>query len=200
MRMRWVGLLAGLMLFGAGNVYGQVAWDSPMLAPPGASGGLGLFLMDPAHGELGVLGTWRSGGGPQNLGLRLGLAEDWHDDLTIFGGVDVLGRITRSNSDFPLDIDWVLGAGASIGDFVWLSFPIGLSIGHTFVGDGARFTPYATPRVILDAFLGDDHFGDDLDLDAAVDLGLDLQFRQGWAIRFGATLGDREALAIGVVF
>jgi len=190
----------GLVLLGAGSAHAQVVWDSPMMMPPNAQRGLGLFLTDPASGNLGVLGTWRSGGAPNNLGFRIGLAEDRRDDVTIFGGIDIAGRLTRASSDFPLDIDWVFGAGASIGDFFWLAFPVGISVGHTFTGDGVRFTPYATPRVILDARFGDRWRGDKLDLDVAVDLGLDLQFQPGWAIRFGGTLGDREAVAIGVVF
>ncbi len=201
MRKRLAGLVLGMMLLGAGSAYGQVSWETPLLVPPGAQGGLGLFLMDATPGDLGVLGTWRSGAGPQNLGLRLGLAEDLSNDLTIFGGVDVLGRLTRANSEFPLDIDWVLGAGASIGDFVWLAFPLGLTAGHTFQGDGASFTPFVAPRVILDAFLGD-HVGDDLDLDVAVDLGLDLRFHSNLTIRFAATIANdrKDGLAIGVVF
>ena len=40
--------------------------------------------------------------------------------------------------------------------------------------------------------------GDSVDLSGVVDLGLDLVLSSGWLIRFGATIGDRDALAIGV--
>lgn len=193
MRNRVLGILAGLFFFGASGAMAQVVWDSPLLVPPRVSGGVGIFLIDPAGGDLGVMGTWRSG----NLGLRVGLAEDVRDDLSIFGGVDFTGLITRASNDFPLDVAWVAGAGIGIGDDALLSFPLGISLGRGFDADGARFTPYATPRVVLDAFFGDDS---DLDLDLAVDFGLDIAFQPGWMIRFGATIGDRDALAIGVVF
>ncbi len=200
MRSRVIGLWFALMLVGAGSAFGQVAWDSPMLMVPRGQPGLGLFLIEAAGGDLGVMGTWRSSRNPQTLGFRVGLAEDDFDsDLAIFGGVDIAGTLTRESRDFPLDVDWVLGAGASIGDDFLLSVPAGLSVGHTFTGDGARFVPYVTPRIVLDAFFGDNR-NDDLELDAAVDLGLELAFQRNWAIRFGATLGDRDALAIGIVF
>jgi hypothetical protein len=40
--------------------------------------------------------------------------------------------------------------------------------------------------------------GDDVDLNGAVDLGMDLVLSSGWMIRFGASLGDRESLAFGI--
>jgi hypothetical protein len=48
--------------------------------------------------------------------------------------------------------------------------------------------------MVLDVMSGP---GDDMDLDGAVDLGLDLAFSQGWTFRFGAALGGREALGVG---
>ncbi len=195
MRLRVFGLACALTLAGAGSAAAQVAWDSPMLMVPRGHPGLGLFLMETHGGDIGFMGTWRQSS--QGAGFRVGLAEDHFDDLALFAGVDINGRLTRASRDFPLDIDWVLGAGLSIGDDFLLSFPAGITIGRTLEADGVRFVPYATPRVVLDAFFGDGH--DDLDLDVAVDLGLELGFARTWAIRFGATLG-RDALAIGIVF
>jgi hypothetical protein len=56
---------------------------------------------------------------------------------------------------------------------------------------------------VFDAFFDDDDEeadGDNTNLDLAVDLGLDLRFSPNFTVRFGATLGDREAVAIGLVF
>ncbi|HEX2166117.1 MAG TPA: hypothetical protein VHG09_02655, partial [Longimicrobiales bacterium] len=136
---------------------------------------------------------------------RVGLAEGSGDeDLSVFGGVDFMGPINTASSDFPIDIDWVAGAGAGIGDGVRLSAPLGLTLGTSFQGEDARFIPYVTPRVVLDALFGGDN-DDDLDLGIAVDLGLDLRLMRGGplagkSIRFGASIGDREALAVGIVF
>jgi hypothetical protein len=180
----------------------QVAWDSPMLMPPGVGDGFGLYLADVEGGGLGVIGTWRSPG--WNFGVRGGLAESRGDNLGVFAGFDVNGALTRSNNDFPLDVDWLFGAGLGVADGVRLSAPVGLSVGHTFNADDVTFTPFATPRVVLDAFLDDDDDevddDDDLDLELAVDLGLDLRFTRDFLVRFSGTLGDRNGVAIGLVF
>jgi hypothetical protein len=33
-----------------------------------------------------------------------------------------------------------------------------------------------------------------------VDLGFDVAFQPGWMIRFGAGLGDRGGIAVGIIF
>jgi hypothetical protein len=194
-----LALTLGALLATAGQASAQVAWDAPFLMPPKQEAGFGLYLTDPDPGNLGFVGTWRSGSGAPALGFRLGFANDWRDKLTVLGGVDVSGALTRSTSEFPLDIDWIFGAGMGIGRFARISFPLGISAGHTFVGDGVRFTPYLTPRIALDARMGgglDSH----VDMSFAMDLGLDIAFRPTWRIRFGGTIGDREAVALGIVF
>lgn len=185
-------------------VSAQAAWDSPLLLPPRPQPGLGIFLADMEGSGLGVIGTWRSA--TWNYGLRFGLAEgSGTEDVSVFGGVDYMGPINTASNDFPLDIDWVLGAGAGIGDGVRLSVPAGLTFGFSLQGEDARFIPYATPRVIMDATFGRDNEESDLDLGIAVDLGLDLRLLRGGplagkSIRFGASVGDRDALAVGIVF
>lgn len=207
MRKRVLALAMGLVLFGAAKASAQVVWDAPFLVPPQAQRGMGIYLMDASwNGGMGVVGTWRSGARPQNLGLRIGLAEDWSGDMSGFGGVDLTGHLNRASSDFPLDVDWVFGAGVGIGRFAIMSIPVGLSVGHTFKGDGVSFTPFFTPRLALDAYFGDRvrywPNRDRLDLNLAADLGLDLAFQPTWKIRFGASFGSwrRDALAIGLVF
>ena len=54
---------------------------------------------------------------------------------------------------------------------------------------------------ILDApLVGAGQGIDDLDLELAVDLGLDLRLTSQFLIRFGGTVGDRDGVAIGLVF
>jgi hypothetical protein len=192
----FVGVVAALLVPSASEA--QPAWDSPMLMPPAVGDGFGIFLVDVEGGSLGAMVTWRA---PSwNFGVRGGLAERG-DEVGIFAGFDVNGILTRSTADFPLDMDWVFGAGLGIEDGVRISAPLGLSVGHVFTGDGVTFLPYVTPRVVLDAFLGDENDGeDDLDLELAVDLGLDLRFTPQFLIRFGGTIGDRDGVAIGLVF
>lgn len=195
-------VLAAAML--PAGAQGQVAWDAPMMMPPRAPEGLGIYLGDMHGGGLGVIGGWRST--VWNYGLRFGLAEGpAGTDLSVFGGVDYSGALNRATRDFPLDIDWVLGAGVGINPGARLSFPLGLTTGHTFRGQSASLTPYVTPRVVLDAFFGDNR-DSSADLGLAVDIGLDLRITggggplSGSTIRFAASLGDRDAIAIGLVF
>jgi hypothetical protein len=201
--MRRVGLVIGMvaaLLGGAADVRAQAAWDSPMLLPPQPVDGFGIFLMDAAGGGLGVMALYRSP--VWNYGLRGGIAESPRDNISVFAGVDYSGYITRASPDFPLDVDWVFGAGASVDGNVRISIPLGLTTGHTFRGEGATFTPYATPRVVFDALLGDRDPPPTrrTRLDVVVDLGLDLDITRAFLIRFGATIGRRDAVALGLFF
>jgi hypothetical protein len=188
-------LLTGFLGAGASA---QTAWESPILIPPAGTGGVGLYLTEPAFGDLGFMITYRSRAGGQ-MGYRIGLAEDRSNDVAVFGGFDLGGLLTPATVDFPLDVGWYTGAGAGIGNDVLLSFPLGVSMGRTVVNEGVRFTPYVAPRLVLDAWLGrSDPPGDDLDLAFAVDLGVILAFQSSWEIRFGASLADHDALAVGL--
>jgi hypothetical protein len=176
-----------------------------MLMPPRVADGFGVFLIDAHGGGLGALLTWRA---PRwNFGVRGGLADGGRDDIGLIAGIDVNGSLVRQASDFPLDIDWVFGAGMGIEDGARVSFPLGLSLGGTIRSADVTFVPYATPRVVLDAFLGGDdeledppRGRDDVAFRFAVDLALDLRFSPNFVLRFGATLADREAVALGLVF
>lgn len=185
----------------------QTAWDSPLLLPPQPSAGLGIFLTDMHRGGVGVMGTWRSA--EWNYGLRGGISEGpGSSDLAVFGGVDYTGGLNVATADFPLDVDWVFGAGLALSDGVLVSFPLGLTLGHSFQGQGTRFTPFLTPRVVLDAAFGGERPGNDsrAGLDFAADLGLDLRFTAAGGpftnstIRFAASLGDRSGIGLGVIF
>lgn len=200
MRKRVMVLAVGMLLAGAGMAQGQVAWDSPFLTPPGNDLGVGVYLMEAADGGVGAMVHWRNSPAPSGFGLRGGIAEDNDEDIAVFGGIDFAGRLTRASGEFPLDVDWVAGVGASIGDGLLISLPLGLTVGRTFTSEGIGFTPYLTPRLVLDGLIDDDdRGGEDLDLDVGVDLGIDIEFQPTWLIRFGATFG-RDAIAVGIVF
>jgi hypothetical protein len=193
----------------AGRLEGQLAWESPTLYSPGGPAGFGIHLMEPwPSDDIGVMGTFRSAPVPSGLGFRLGLGEGPgpdDDDLAVFGGVDFGGMVMRATGEVPIDVLWMAGAGLGVGDNLVLTFPLGLSVGARLDAEGATFVPYTVPRVVLDACLGDDPVpgfcgNDDLDLDLAVDIGVDIAFDPSWVIRFAATLGDREAILIGLNF
>ena len=191
-------LAAAYFLLAASPGAAQVAWDSPLMVAPNTPAGWGVYLVDPSPGGgIGVLSTWRASTAPGGLGFRLGLAEGHRDRLAVYGGLDYSGMLLRSSADFPMDVAWVTGVGLGVGSNAILSAPLGVSLGRDFEADGVWFNPYVTPRVVLDA-----HFGGngDLDLGLVVDLGIDLAFDPGWAIRFAGSVGDRSALAVGMSF
>jgi hypothetical protein len=201
-------IAAVAVMLGASGASAQTAWDAPLLLPPRPADGFGVFLADMHGGGVGLLGMWRSS--TWNYGLRAAISEgSGGDGIALSGGVDYSGTVNRASDDFPLDIDWVFGAGLAIDDGVVegvrVSVPLGLSAAHSFQAESARFTPFVTPRVMLDAFFNTGTERDDLELGIAADLGLDLTFASGggpfngMTIRFAATLGDREAIAIGLI-
>ena len=197
MGSRTAGAVVTALLLSASGAAGQVPWDSPLMVGTGSPAGLSILLADPGAG-IGVLAHWRSPSAGSRLGFRFGLAEEGGpgDDLAVFGGLDVSGSLLTHSPDFPIDLAWVSGIGVGVGDDVLLSIPFGVAFGRVLPAEGVRFHPYVTPRFIVDAFFGN---GDDLHLDFAVDLGADMTFSGNWALRFGASLGDREGLAVGVV-
>lgn len=206
MRRGWLAVLVVVMGITPGGVRAQVAWDSPLLLPPHPPDGLGIYLTDMHRAGLGVMGTWRSP--VWNYGLRFGIADGTgDDDLAVFGGVDYAGPLYRATSEFPIDIDWVTGAGIGIGNGARVSFPLGLSVGHSLQAESARFTPYLTPRLVLDGLFGGTRpGGDTARLGLAADIGFDMRITAGGGpllgttIRFGASVGDRSAIALGLVF
>ena len=97
MRTRVAGVLLAFCLGMVGTIQAQVAWDAPLMVPPAAEGGLGIFLIDAAGAgaNVGVLGTWRARTGQPRMGLRFGIADrDGDDDLAVIAGADFAGTQT----------------------------------------------------------------------------------------------------------
>jgi len=187
----------------------QVAWESPMMLAPGTPAGLGLFLLDPhPSGNLAGLLTFRASPAPYGMGWRVGVTEEAFDALSVFGGVDWSGPLLNANAEFPLDMMWVAGLGAGYsndGDRVAVGVPIGVSAGRVLDTATTRFIPYLAPRLVLNALLGggqtEDGFNrDDLSVDITVDVGLDVAVSDHTTLRLAASMGDRDAVAVGINF
>jgi len=191
----------------AGPATAQVAWESPMMVAPGTPAGLGIFLTDPHPGNLlaGMV-TFRARGAPNGMGLRFGITEEPIDEISIFGGADFSGPLLTANAEFPLDVIWVTGIGAGFsGDEVAVGFPLGVSAGRVFDTESARFVPYLSPRLVLNGRFGGGEEGeslgtDNLSVEVAIDLGIDFAFSNRATLRFGASIGDRDAVAVGLNF
>ena len=193
--LRTLAVTATLMAL-ASTAHAQIAWDSPALMSPTVPSGFSVFLMNPAGGDLGVLGTLRASAGPVGLGFRAALAdESGSDDLAFAGGVDVSGVLARAVEGSEVDVAWWSGAGLGVGNETVVTFPLGVSLGWSGEGGDVVFSPYGGGHVVLDFLTGP---GDSVRFDGVIDLGIDLVLRSGWMVRAGASLGDRESLALGM--
>ena len=173
----------------------QTAWDAPPLISHAVPSGVSLFLLSPAGGDLGGLLTFRHDAGPVGLGYRAALTdENGSDGLAVSGGVDISGYLSRGVEDAPLDLLWWSGVGAGIGNETVVTVPLGAVIGWSGRGSDAVISPYAGGHLALDIRTGD---GDNVRLGGSFDLGIDLDLDAGWLIRVGASVGDRDAVAVG---
>lgn len=174
----------------------QAIWDAPSFMRSGSPAGLTIAVTDSDPGDgLAVLGLWRRAAAPTGIGFRAGIAEAPGDEVAGILGIDVSGSLTGLAEPGGPEAIWWTGAGFGIGDDFIASFPLGLVFGWTGRDEGVSFMPYAGGHVVLDVVTEGD---DELDLEGVVDLGLDIAFESGWIARFGAALGGRESLGLGM--
>jgi hypothetical protein len=177
-------------------VSGQIAWDSPALISPVVPSGFSVFLVNPAGGDLGGLVTLRHSAGPVGLGYRAAIAEEsGTNDLAVSGGIDVSGFLAHGLEDSDVDVIWWSGGGLGVGDHALLSAPLGIILGWSGSSGDVILSPYGGAHVVLDILTGP---ASDVSFNGIVDMGLDLVLRSGWMVRFGASIGDRESLALGL--
>ena len=190
--------LAVAILFSAAAVpvSGQILWDAPPLVSHVAPAGLSLFLLSPQGGDLGALATFRHEAGPVGMGYRFAISdEDGTDDLAIAGGVDISGFLSRAVEGSEVDVMWWSGVGLGLGQETIVSIPVGALLGWSGEGGGVILSPYGGGHISLDVSTLDNN---NVTLVGAFDLGLDVVLTSGWLIRSGVSIGDRDALALGV--
>jgi hypothetical protein len=191
-----IATLFFLVALAAAPASAQVAWDSPALISPAVPGGFSIFFTNPAGGDIGALGTYRHAAGPVGLGFRAGIAdESGSDGAAVWGGIDVSGVLARGVENSEVDVIWWGGGGVGIGSETLFTAPLGIIIGWTGSGGSVLFSPYGGAHVVLDLSSVD---GQSVRFDGVIDLGVDLVMSSGWMIRFGASLADRESIALGV--
>lgn len=206
-RSRLPGLLA-LALCAAlpSAARAQFAWETPRLLGPHTQGGLGVHWLQaetlPGDGE-GLLVTWQPPGLPDGIFLRGGAGTGAGDESAGFGGIDVRTPIASARPGQPLDIAWIAGAGVGVGDYLLFTVPVGLTAGREWASGSVWFSPYVGIGVALDYRRSldseRDRFDDDFDVYPTADLGVDLALDPGrrFILRAGASLGDRQAIALG---
>jgi hypothetical protein len=198
-----VALLA-LLALSPRKASAQTAWESPRLLSPEALGGMGFFYVRfsalPGDGSGGFV-TWQPAGFPRGVSLRAGAAEGAGGTTAGFGGVDVTAPLAAHTESRPIDLSWNTGAGFAVGEYLIVSVPVGIAAGRSWSSGSVWLNPYVATRVSMDLRLGDEGPEDEFDVSPGVDVGLDAAFDQerNVVLRFSTSLGDRSALALGVV-
>jgi len=191
---------------------GQVAWDTPRLLGPESPAGFGVYWLRTSTGTEtdAAMATWALPGSGGNIILRGGAGIDrggepgGGDLLSAFGGIDLRAPIARHTPQQPLDIEWYSGLGAGAGpeseQYVLVTVPMGISVGRSWTSGSVWLAPYLALGLALDLSLGDAAPGDEFDVTPAADVGLDLALdpARRFIVRVGASLGDRQAVAVGL--
>ena len=189
-----VGLMAAAIA--PASAAAQTAWDAPPMISHVLPAGVSLFLLSPSGGDLGGLVTFRHEAGPVGMGYRLSVTdENASDDLAIAAGVDISGFLARGVEGTPIDVMWWSGAGLGWGEDTVVSLPLGAVVGWSGRGGDVILSPYGGGHITLDL---SDVTDDNVGLEGSFDFGLDVVLSSGWLVRFGGSIGDRDALAIGV--
>jgi hypothetical protein len=125
--------------------------------------------------EAGVLGS--NGGGSSRIVLGAGLAY----------------QVATVSPSLPVDIALTGGVGVASGGGSSLTIPVGAVLGRRFDLDGGiAVTPYLHPQIALTSA------SSNTDVDLNIDLGANVQIKPTMAIRLGFSLGQSDALALGL--
>lgn len=177
-------------------------WESPTFFSPRAADDLGVYLVFPDPGDLGIVGIWRQTG-RIDLGVRAGFL-DFGNDTGILVGAELFGPVNLFGPGTPISAAWMSGVGAVFDGVTWLRIPLGLSVGATLASSGGfSITPYVHPRVAFDLFafdVGDGEEETESELNVDVDLGADLSLGRSFILRFGATFGESDVIGIGLAW
>lgn len=194
---------AVLFACAAGEARAQLPWESPQMFAPRAPAGFTLAVvdygLDPNPG-VGATVIWRRASSHAGFGVRASAAQGIGDRINVALGVDRAWPLVRATREFPFDLAWTAGAGASLGEYFEAAVPVGVALGTSIASTRLRLNPYTAARAVLEARTGDAAVGDVVNLGIAIDVGADLFIgrSQSFALRTAVALGDRHAAAIGL--
>jgi hypothetical protein len=179
----------------------QILPDSPRMTGVLDEPSLGVYYLRPSAlpgDDVGVLATWQPTFLPETVRFRFGGGTGAADQTAGLGGIDV--RIPLRNDSDRLQLAWTTGIGASFGEWGIASLPIGLTVGAVYSEGAVTLAPWAGVGVGFDLQFGDEAPDEDFEVRPAVDFGLDLSFDRARRIRLrtGVSVGDRNALAVGL--
>lgn len=175
-------------------------WDTPTFFAPGPHDEIGVYLIDPDGGDVGLMGIWRQSG-RINLGIRAGFGGRSGDHTTIVGA-EFSGPLVTAGGAQPFAVSWSTGVGAAFDGITWFRVPAGVSVGINIPGPSFTLTPYVHPRLALDIFSysSDNRDDTDVELNADFDIGADLAVGAAWTFRLGITRGDSDVIGVGAAY
>ena len=150
-------------------------------------------------GSTGLVGQWRQplSRPKTQLTLEAGFLDSDGGSSQLLLGAGVAYQLATVSANLPVDVALTGGLGLSSGGGSSLTIPVGASLGRRFELDGGiAVTPYLHPQLALTRVSVGGYSDSDIDLN--IDLGANVQIKPTMAIRLGFSLGDSEALALGL--
>jgi hypothetical protein len=188
--------IAIVALVGAAEARAQM--DAPSFLAPRTGDDIGVYIIDPGDADLGVQGIWRQRGG-LNVGVRAGYL-DLGEESLVTVGAESWALVKGASDDFPVDVSVTFGAGVTFNGGTTGEAPMGLSIGRTANLGPIELQFYGHPRAALLFHVDVPEDQDELEFDARVDVGIDLVLVNALKLRVGATIGDYEAVGVGIAY
>ena len=94
-------------------------------------------------------------------------------------------------------------AGLGFGEYFLVSAPFAVSIGRSWASSSVWFAPHVSAGATLDYRFGDSDFAPDeeFEVQATAGFGADVSFdaARRFVVRVAASLGERQAVAVGLV-
>jgi hypothetical protein len=198
-------LAVGAIAFSTSQATAQ-SWTAPLLSSPVAEHTREIYVADISGAGAGAVMRWSPLQSVPGLRLRLGMADGrgsgWTDGpagpgatLAYIAGLDLSGRISRDPAE-ALQVGWVAGFGAGIGEHTLLSAPVGISVGY----NGGRLRPYMVPQLQLRQYRGTSMHNFGLEFSRVVDWGVDVTLPADRLLRLSVTTGEQQGFALGLSF
>lgn len=150
-------------------------------------------------GSTGLVGQWRQplSRPKTQLTLEAGFLDSDGGSSQLLLGAGVAYQLATVSANLPVDVALTGGLGLSSGGGSSLTIPVGAALGRRFELDGGiAVTPYLHPQLALTRVSVGGYSDSDIDLN--IDLGANVQIKPTMAIRLGFSLGESDAVALGV--
>ncbi|HTO72276.1 MAG TPA: outer membrane beta-barrel protein [Gemmatimonadales bacterium] len=197
MRGKLIAVAAALALISAGEAQAQTVGTPVFMAPYRAftKYEFGGYISDPGGADWALEGFYRYGWNKNDVGFRLGVADDGNNTLFL-AGADFRSRLISHSNSFPLDGALTLGLGGAFGDGSVVYIPVGFSLGRRVNLENSKvsFVPYVQPTLTPAFGSGDS------DVLFTLGLGADIKVAPQLDIRLTAGVGDQDGIGIGLSY